>query len=678
MAMVARHLTLPIKRLLARPGTPWLPPHSTFYYGPGGFSRHMKESLSSFDVAAVVRELQGVIGGRVDKVYHPTLDHLVLAVRLPSEGKKFLHFHVGHWLYASDRAAEMPQTPSDFAMMLRKRIANARITDVRQQGFDRIAVLSLEKEEKFELVLELFGDGNVILVKEGVIVQPLTSHTWKHRDVRAKKEFVFPPPIQDPRDMKPEDLLAILRSSDTDFVRTIATRLNTGGRYSEELCARSGIAKQKKASEATLEDARTVLETIETFREEVANSGKGLVVPKDKTVEDVVPVEMKIYSSMRHEEFGSFSAAVESYIARAPPPVKEKPKDAVLELERLKRKLAQQESAAMKLQDDARETHLKGDFVFASYTQVAKVISMAKDELLDSKDMSSIPGFISFDRKSSRLRVTVDSAELELDVKSGVEANARRYYEEAKRARKKLEGVLAAAKEARKEIEEQERAVERPRETVRKRHEPTKKFWFERFRWFISSEGAIVLGGKDAKSNDMLVKKHLEPGDRYAHADIHGAPSVVVKMREGVTDQTLHEACEFAVATSKAWNAKIGSAAGYWVLPEQVSKTPQSGEYLAKGAFVIRGRRNYSDKLQIKLAVGEVEFEGHRKVMCGPEGAVKARSRRFVVIRPGEKDKNELAKLLAEAFEVPIEEVQSILPPGDVDLIEQVGLSISL
>jgi hypothetical protein len=175
----------------------------------------------------------------------------------------------------------------------------------------------------------------------------------------------------------------------------------------------------------------------------------------------------------------------------------------------------------------------------------------------------------------------------------------------------------------------------------------------------------------------MLVKKHLDAGDRYAHADMHGAPSIVVKMREGVGEASLREACEFAVATSKAWNAKIGSAAGYWVLPEQVSKTPQSGEYLAKGAFVIRGKRNYSDKIEIKLGIGEVEHDGERKVMGGPESAIKSLSKRYAILRPGEIDKDRLAKMLSDEFEVPIEEVQAVMPPGDVEIIELVGLDLS-
>ncbi len=634
----------------------------------------MKEAQSSFDVMASVKELKGLVGGHIEKIYHPTLDHLIIAVRLPGEGKLFLHFWVGRWLYLSEKSQEMPE-PSDFAMMLRKRITNARISDVRQQGFDRIAVLSLEKEERFELVLEMFGDGNVILVKDGAIVQPLTSHTWKHRDVRAKKEFVFPPPVPDPATLTAESLLEVLRSSDTDVVRTIATKLNTGGRYSEEICLRAGLIKSMKATEAHVSVAEGILITIRDFIEEIFRGSGGYVVSRSGAVEDVVPVKMRIYEGLTSEEFATFSSAVESYVSKIPSKKEAKPRDETLELERLQRKLAQQEAAVTKLQNEARETQILGDRLFADYAEVAKLLSMAKEKLLDSGRLDDLPEFVSFDPRNSVMRVKLGGSEIKLDVKGSVESNARNYYEEAKRAKKKLEGVLAALDEGRKEIEVHSKSITKARPEGKKR-EPTKRFWFERFRWFVSSEGAIVLGGKDAKSNDLLVKRHLQPGDRYAHADIHGAPSVVVKMREGVTERTLHEACEFAVATSKAWNAKIGSAAGYWVLPEQVSKTPQTGEYLAKGAFVIRGKRNYSAKLEIKLGVGEVVVEGQRKVMCGPADSVKSQSERYIIIKPGEVDKNDLAKKLADLFEVPIEEVQSVLPPGDVEVVEQVGLVI--
>lgn len=637
----------------------------------------MKEAESSFDILASTKELQALVGARVDRVYHPARDHLVLALRLPGVGRSFLHFHVGRWIYFSKQGREMPQRPSDFAMMLRKRITDSRVKAIRQQGFERIMVLSLERDESYDLVLELFGDGNIILVKDGTIVQPLTSHTWKHRDVRARKPFEFPPAVPDPATMSEDDLLAMLKGSGTDLVRTLATRLNLGGRYSEEVLSRAGLDKSQKAAEATQASARAILEAINGLRREILETTGGRIVTKNGVVEDVVPVAMSVYADTSQEEYPTFSEAIRNYVSRMPPPTKaEKGRDSS-ELEKVKRRILQQEAGAMKLQDEARELQITGDFMFANYDRVSRILRDARGAAGDVAGMKSIEGFESYDPVRSTIRVRMSNRTLDLDINGTVESNAQRCYESAKRARKKLEGLLVAMEEARRAADHQmkERAASEEHKGAKQR--PTRRFWFERFRWFISSEGAIVLGGKDAKSNDMLVKKHLQAGDRYAHADMHGAPSVIVKMRQGVTEKTLMEACEFAVATSKAWNAKIGSAAGYWVLPEQVSKTPQSGEFLPKGAFVIRGKRNYSDKVDIKLAVGEIEFEGSRKIMCGPVDAVRAHSRRYIVIQPGEDDKNALAKKLSDAFQVPIEEIQSILPPGDVRIVEQVGLSIS-
>lgn len=639
----------------------------------------MKRSLSSFDITAAVADLQAVVGGFLDKVYHPTPDKLVLGVRVPGEGKAFIHFVAGQWLYISNESGEMPQEPSSFARMLRKNISNSRIVSVAQQGFDRIAVIGFEKGDRYDLILELFGKGNAVLVKEGVIVQPLTSHTWKHRDVRARKPFSFPPPIPDPMAISLEDLTAIFRGSDSDTVRTVATKLNIGGRYSEEVCERAGLDRSRPAKDLGTEELSRLMETIRGLIDEVRASRQGLVVTKNGEILDVVPSKLMVYKDHPSEEFPSFSEAVESYVMRSPEPLRGAPdKSGDEELDRLRRTLAQQEEAAIGFQRESLEAQRTGDSLFANYSDVAHVLMTAKDLLSQSKDLNEMTGFVSFDKKRKLLVVNVPSGTYELDVNGTVESNAQRYYESGKKMKAKLEGLLPALEGTRAAMaaHDKTRAAERVKKKAGAK--PTKRFWFERYRWFVSSEGAMVLGGKDARTNDMLVKKHLEPGDRYAHADIHGAPSVVVKMKEGIGELTLVEACQFAVATSKAWNAKIGSSVGYWVLPEQVSKTPQSGEYLARGAFVIRGKRNYSPKAEIRLAIGEVELEGERKIMCGPESAVRARGSRLVVIRPGELDKNLFAGLLAAEFGVPIEEVQSVLPPGDVDLVEQVGMDLDI
>ena len=200
----------------------------------------------------------------------------------------------------------------------------------------------------------------------------------------------------------------------------------------------------------------------------------------------------------------------------------------------------------------------------------------------------------------------------------------------------------------------------------------TKSFWFEAYRWFLSSEGFLVLGGRDAKTNDAVVKKHLKDGDRYVHADMHGAPSCVVKEGSKAGAATLGEACAFALAWSKAWSAGIASGSAFWVMPEQVSKQAESGEYVSRGAWVIRGRRNYVHDIPVRAAVGEIEHEGHRKVMAGPVAAVRARSSRLLVLEPGDEAKEAVARRVAAQFGVPVEEVSRVLPPGPVRVVERV------
>jgi hypothetical protein len=68
------------------------------------------------------------------------------------------------------------------------------------------------------------------------------------------------------------------------------------------------------------------------------------------------------------------------------------------------------------------------------------------------------------------------------------------------------------------------------------------------------------------------------------------------------------------------------------------------------------------------LAVGEIAYEGERKIMCGPLGAVQAISTKYVVIEPGKRGKLKASATLAKMFEVPEEEIARILPPGEVDI----------
>ncbi|MBR2394588.1 MAG: fibronectin-binding domain-containing protein, partial [Candidatus Methanomethylophilaceae archaeon] len=122
----------------------------------------------------------------------------------------------------------------------------------------------------------------------------------------------------------------------------------------------------------------------------------------------------------------------------------------------------------------------------------------------------------------------------------------------------------------------------------------------------------------------------------------------------------------------KGWVAALSDGSAYWVYPDQVSKTPEAGELVPRGAFIIRGKRNYEFHLPMELAVGEIIFQNERKVMCGPLDAVKSQSNKYFVIVPGRGKAGKTAAMMAKEFNVPEEEISRILPPGDSEIKQKV------
>lgn len=189
-------------------------------------------------------------------------------------------------------------------------------------------------------------------------------------------------------------------------------------------------------------------------------------------------------------------------------------------------------------------------------------------------------------------------------------SNAREYFDQRKSAASKEEKTQQQASRALKNAEQkinedlkkglkQEKALLQP---IRK------QMWFEKFIWFISSDGYLVIGGKDAQQNEIVYKKYLRKGDIYCHADLHGASSVIIKNNPQTPDApippaTLSQAGSLAVCSSSAWDSKAGMSA-WWVSADQVSKSAPTGEFLPAGSFMIRGKKNFLPPAQLLLGLG--------------------------------------------------------------------------
>ncbi|MDX1534493.1 MAG: NFACT family protein, partial [Thermoplasmata archaeon] len=151
----------------------------------------MKEALTSFDIRLLVEELQGLRGAYLEKVYQEG-SSFIFRFHVPRGGKRELFVQPGRWLFLG-KGFQKPAQPPPFAQALRKALGNAVIRDVSQRGFDRILLLDWERRTPGTLVFEMFGRGNLLLLRDGEIEVTLAGGKWKAREVRRGVAYTFPP-----------------------------------------------------------------------------------------------------------------------------------------------------------------------------------------------------------------------------------------------------------------------------------------------------------------------------------------------------------------------------------------------------------------------------------------------------------------------------------------------------
>jgi predicted ribosome quality control (RQC) complex YloA/Tae2 family protein len=255
---------------------------------------------------------------------------------------------------------------------------------------------------------------------------------------------------------------------------------------------------------------------------------------------------------------------------------------------------------------------------------------------------------------------------IELYLDKTVEQNASLYFEKSKKFKKKIEGAKEAVAVHKKKLEKLEKmkASEKEEFDKKKAVKKLKKEWYEKFRWFFSSEGFLVIGGRDATTNEIVIKKHTDTNDIVFHTDLAGSPFFVVKTEGKKPGKaTISETANATVTFSRVFKLGQSNSPVFWVKPDQVSKEAQSGEYLTRGAFMIRGKTNYVDN-KINLAVGLKEG----KIMAAPLEAVKKYSKEFIILEQGDKKTSEVAKKIKAELGGELDDIIRVLPAGGIDV----------
>ncbi|MFB6091300.1 MAG: ribosome rescue protein RqcH [Halobellus sp.] len=699
-----------------------------------------KRELTSVDLAALVTELNRYEGAKVDKAYLYGDDMLRFRMRDFDRGRVELLLEVGEVKRAHvadpERVPDAPGRPPNFAMMLRNRLSGADFAGAEQFEFDRILVLEFERDdENTRIVVELFGQGNVAVLDEtGEVVQSLETVRLKSRTVAPGSQYEFPASRLNPLTVGYDAFKRRMNDSDTDVVRTLATQLNLGGLYAEELCTRAGVEKTTPIEEAGDDEYRAIHDAIEELRTRLraGDFDPRVYVGDDGAVVDVTPfpLEEREREGLDSEAYDTFNDALDAYFHRlelededSEAPGSQRP-DFEAEIEKKQRIIDQQQGAIEDFEAQAEAERRRAELLYANYDLVDEVLSTVREareadvgwdeirETLSEGAEQGIPAaeaVVDVDGAEGTVTLELDDTEVEVDVDTGVEKNADRLYTEAKRIEEKKAGAQAAIEDTREELAEVKRRREEweeggedddaddeneapeERDWLSMESIPIRQTeqWYERFRWFHTSDGFLVIGGRNADQNEEIVTKYLDKHDLFFHTQAHGGPVTIVKATgpsessEAVDfpDSTKEEAAQFAVSYSSTWKEGRYAGEAYMVTPDQVSKTPESGEYIEKGSFVIRGDRTYFRDVEAEVAVG-IQCEGETRVLGGPPSAIEERVETAVRLQPGRYAQNDAAKMLYRTFKERFadqsflrkvaspDKIQEFLPPGGSEIVE--------
>ncbi len=589
----------------------------------------MKKALTAPDIRELVSNWQYLVGCRLEQFGRPEEDKLVLKLRSSKTGTVRLVIDFRGWLYLTKETISTESNKGVFVNSVRKSIKKGRLNSISQLNGDRILCMEfIRGDQTSSLIFELFHKGNAILCQENKIFTLMRKQKFRHRSLSSGIEYQ--PPIGfNPFESNFSDFKKILIESERPLGASLTINCNLGGEISNLICYGLKIDGQSSVIESQI---RIIYDRLQ----EILSDKIRPTIFLDEEGNNFTVSSLNLTNLKAGQEFGTFDEAIEAYLDSMETPVKETiDKDKIRE--------DRQRKAVENYNSKAKEMREYGDFIFSNTDSVRKCIEEGKEE------------------------IPIGSTNIKIDLFKSPESNASDFFDKAKEFERKAERT--------KEILN----VKKTKKAKKKKTKTEKLEWFENYRWFITSDNEIAVGGRDARSNEMVVKKYLKKMDRYAHADIHGAPSVVVK-NNGLlpSSESMLEASSFSLAYSKAWGARVSSGHSFWVENDKVSKTPNTGEFLAKGSFVIRGKRNWNRNLGVELAIGVIDYEGNEKLMGGPLSALEKHSKKYVSFRPGFVNRKTVAKKLSDSFEIDIAEVERLLPSGGFEIKKSFGLEIKL
>jgi predicted ribosome quality control (RQC) complex YloA/Tae2 family protein len=597
---------------------------------------------------ALVKEIDSTLqGAYVNNIY--TLgDAQLLRFRKQGGEEVWLVASPSLGMWVSEKVAERAET-NDFTSKLRAELERARFTGASQADLDRVFELSFGEDELVKkLIVELMPPGNIILTdRNGGILQ--VKEEVRSASRKLIRGVTYSAPAQrrlSPSSVGPEDVREMAKAEKT-VGKAIGKHVALPRKYVAEALAR--LSLDEGAPSSLLEGlAAEVAEVLRRMLEEVREKPQPCICETKEGDEIfvVTPRNLKVKKESQTVSALCDEILLQEAIEGVIPAVHRK--------DRERREL------------EATISNLKSEEALL-LLEAAKLRSLAADAASAGSAADAMKVVL-----GGGLKPRVGPA--------SPAAAASLLYDKAKELEERAGDVKATVARLSRRIPKV-KAEERPATTrlVRRKQE-----WYEKFRWFFTSEGRLALGGRDAHSNALLVRRHLQNDDVVYHADLFGSPFFVLKGGKIQTQAEIREMAQATVAFSSAWKTGLGSADAYWVNPDQISSAAPSGEYLSRGSFAIKGRKNFVAKNFVEVAVG---IDENGKLVSGPEAALMKSTKRYVVLRPQREKSSETAKRVLKDLQpvtegrnlgLTVDEVLRALPTGGGKVVRRADIARTL
>ncbi len=537
--------------------------------------------------------------------------------------------------------------PNKLLRRLRSDLLRSKIEKIKQIGTERIAYLTFSNfDNRFVLIVEFFGEGNLLLCNYNKkILALLHSIDVKHRQLRVGADY-NPPPTDgiDVINFKKDDFKEIL-SSTTTIGKTIGRGLGLPKKYVEEIIRLSSINRDKPSNQLSNEEIESLYDIINTTISNVIEGNHDPTIINDGEISEIFPIRFSD-DNTNAKKVSSFNDGLDIIFSEQ---ILQKGKSlysdaAEKKIKELENTLDEQKKAISTVLEKSKQI---ADVANLFFTMQSEGKSDIKDprivEVLHDKNSEMI-------KEKGVSILKIGDAKIKINPDLPLPSIASKLFDESKKQKGAIKSIEKLIKKTEDKLEKTIQKGEIARGSIGFA-EVRKKSWFERYRWFYTSDGILAVGGRDSSSNSAIIRKYMEKDDKVFHAEIHGSPFFILKDKnETIMPLSIRETSHATVCFSRAWKEGMYGVNCYWVTPEQVKKAAPSGQTMGKGSFIIEGTRNYNKITTLKLGIGILQKEEDYLLVCGPPEPIKKTCVCYVVIEPGSIEIADMGKRIRANF----------------------------